>query len=190
MKIADAAKFLATYITHPFNTGAVCPSSKYLARAMAGCVDISGREGCVVAELGAGTGAITQALVDAGFAKRTSLYSVEFDASLSGILSARFPEVKVVNDSAENLRAILGADLPKLFAVVSSLPLLSLPKPLVGKILGEVEQALPSGGLFVQYTYNLGRDPAELGFKTLKPVTCKKVFLNIPPARVDLFRKI
>ena len=53
-------QFLVAWIRSPLKIGALTPSSKSLARAMARQVDLS-EEGMVV-ELGAGTGAVTHAL--------------------------------------------------------------------------------------------------------------------------------
>ena len=191
MKFSEFFKFLGRYVKNPSQIGAVCPSSRFLARKMAECA--SGRLGAsgVVAELGAGTGAVTRRLVETGCADSPrGLYSIEFDAVLAGLLRESFPAVKVVNGSAENLRAILGDDLPRLAAVISSLPLLSLPKPVVKKILDEAESALPSGGVFVQFTYNLARSPSALGFKKMRHIGRSIVLLNVPPARVDVFEKL
>ena len=189
MKISSTLKFLCKWIAHPKSTGAVCPSSGFLARKMVEGVG-SMRDGGVVVELGAGTGAVTKYLVEAGFDKNSSLYSIEFDSGLAETLKRDFPSAKVVNDSAENIRKIVGSDLPKVYAIVSSLPLLSLPCDMVGRILKEVEETLPAGGRFVQYTYNLKRNPNSIGFKNMRHIGVSKVYLNIPPARVDVFEKI
>ncbi len=146
--------------------------------------------GGVVVELGSGTGAVTKSLVESGFAKSSKLYCVEFDASLANLLSKKFPEAVVVNGSAEDISAILGEDAAALKAIVSSLPLLSLPKDCVKRIISESERVLPKGGRFVQFTYNLKRDPAELGFKLMRHVEYSRIWLNIPPARVDVFEKL
>ena len=171
------------------STGAVCPSSRFLARKMV-CGVGGRREGGVVVELGAGTGAVTKYLIEAGFDKNSSLYCVEFDQGLSDTLRRDFPTARVATDSAENIRKIVGDDLPKVYAIVSSLPLLSLPGDMVARILSEVESALPVGGRFVQYTYNLRRNPDSIGFNKMRHIGVSKVYLNIPPARVDVFEKI
>ncbi len=148
------------------------------------------KAGSVVAELGAGTGAVTKSLVKLGDdIENFKLYSIEFDAALAEILRGNYPHVNVVNDSAENLGKILGEDAKNLSAVVSSLPLLSLPDCVVGSILSEVERILPSGAVFVQFTYNLFRKPQDLGFSKLRHMGRSFVFLNVPPARVDVFIK-
>ena len=118
------------------------------------------------------------------------LYCVEFDGALSRILEDRFPEAVVVNDSAENIEKILaGEDSKRVKAIVSCLPLVSLPGKVVSAILNASENALPKGGRFIQFTYNLVRSPESLGFKKMKHEKVSFVALNIPPARVDVFVK-
>ena len=56
-------------------------------------------------------------------------------------------------------------------------------------ILNASENALPKGGRFIQFTYNLVRSPESLGFKKMRHENVSFVALNIPPARVDVFVK-
>lgn len=145
-------------------------------------------ENKVVVELGAGTGAVTQALVDSGYAD--ILRSIEFDSSLFDILSDRFPNVKVMRANAEHLREVLGLESERVCAVVSSLPLVSLPKDCVENIVSEIEAVLPKGGHYVQYTYKIIGKNKNVRFKSLRKVSSNIVLLNIPPARVDVYEKI
>ena len=62
-------------------------------------------------------------------------------------------------------------------------------KKVVSAILNASENALPKGGRFIQFTYNLVRSPESLGFKKMKHEKVSFVALNIPPARVDVFVK-
>ncbi len=76
-------KFLAAWVRAPLRMGAIIPSSKSLARAMAKQVDPD-QPGMVI-ELGAGTGAITQALLDSGLAPSRMLV-IERDPQLQLLL--------------------------------------------------------------------------------------------------------
>ena len=187
MAFGDSLKFLGKYIKNPRFTGAVWPSSRFLARKMAKFSAY--RKGSVVVELGPGTGPVTKALLEAGV-EPENLCSIEFDPALAANLKERFPGVHVVNDSAENLSAILGDDVSRVGAIVSSLPLLSLPKACVEEILRQVESVLPAGGRFVQFTYNVNKDPKAYGFGRMRHVGAAVVVLNVPPARVDAFEKM
>ena len=115
---------------------------------------------------------------------------MEFEPSLAKILTGRFPDAIVANDSAENIGKILGEEnFGRVRAIVSCLPLVSLPKPLVAAILDASESVLPAGARFIQFTYNLARSPESLGFKKMAHLGVSFVALNIPPARVDTFAK-
>jgi len=189
MHVLDALKFIGKYIAHPMQVGAVCPSSRFLARKMAESAGKIGK-GDIIVELGAGTGAITSKLQPLADECGAELYCVEFEPTLAKILKERFPNAKVVNDSAENIGRIVGEEnFPRIRAIISCLPLVSLPKPCVASIPSASEEVLPEGARFVQFTYSLARSPKSLGFKKMKPESVSFVALNIPPARIDIFTK-
>lgn len=190
MGIVDTALMLCKYVASPRRTGAVCPSSKYLARKMVAGIGLSPSESKVVVELGSGTGAITSALVASGYDTESRLYCIEFDSKLCSILEQKFPKANILNGSAENIRKLVGDDNANINVIVSGLPLVSLPKECVDNIIAEVEQTLPSGGRFIQFTYNLTRKPESLGFTKMRHIGVSYVILNIPPARIDIFEKI
>ena len=64
LRLDDEVQFIRSWIEKPLSTGAVMPSSKILARAMARCVDPQA-QGPII-ELGPGTGPVTAALVRHG----------------------------------------------------------------------------------------------------------------------------
>lgn len=185
-KFLDSLKFIRNFVKSPQNTGTLCPSSKFLGRKMAYHVKDNFND--VVVELGAGTGAITHELLIAGMNPK-KLYCIEFDQTLCNTLKQRFPQCNIINGSAENILEIIGDDKINLKAVVSSLPLLSLPKELVDKILTNVQIALPTNGKFVQFTYNLNRNIAGRWLTSMNHSKRSNVYLNIPPARVDVYEK-
>src|SRR5262245_11509351 len=76
LRILDEVAFIRSWIEKPISMGAVTPSGRALARAMARYVDpdVPGP----VVELGSGTGAVTQALVDKGI-DPARLVLVEFN---------------------------------------------------------------------------------------------------------------
>ena len=71
--------FIKRWLAHPLKVGALLPSSPFLARMVARHTRIG--EDDVVVELGAGTGAVTKALLDAGIPKER-LFVVEIDADM------------------------------------------------------------------------------------------------------------
>ena len=178
--------FLWELIANPRQVGAVVPSSQALAKRMA---EMVGRvdEGYVI-ELGAGTGAVTSALLERCVPARR-LIVIERGAALAEVLRKRFHGVVVLCGDAANLRRLLGRlpqfDQRHISHVVSSLPLRSLPPDKVSGILREVGKALRHGGRFVQYTYALASRGLVLpGFENRGSSV---VWRNVPPARVDVF---
>ena len=86
--------------------GAVMPSGRVLARTMAQYVDIDS-DGPVV-ELGPGTGAITNALIEHGVDQKR-LVLVEYNPGFCALLRDRYPQAKVVQGDAYTLRdSLLG----------------------------------------------------------------------------------
>ena len=86
--------FFRQWLRSPKSMGAVIPSSRVLARAVTEA--IRWRPGQCVVELGAGTGAISQGLIDAGLPP-DALMMIELDRPLFEYLRGRFPAVRVVN---------------------------------------------------------------------------------------------
>ena len=84
--------FVAAWVRSPLKMGAALPSSRSLSRAMAAQVDMS-RDGAVI-ELGAGTGVVTQALIEAGVS-RDKFLVIERDKKLHALLHSIFHDYKV-----------------------------------------------------------------------------------------------
>ena len=187
MKILEICRFFFRYLRNPSGVGAVCPSSRFLARKMVGSAKGVVGKNDVVVELGSGTGAITEFILSELNSNFKKLYCVEFDSHCTQVLAEKFPEAEIVNDSAENIVKILADDIKDLKCVISSLPLLSLPEESVDNILHAVETSLPKGGLFVQFTYNLMKSPVDDKLKNMRKLSRSFVFANLPPARVDVF---
>ncbi|MGA8397164.1 MAG: methyltransferase domain-containing protein, partial [Pseudolabrys sp.] len=125
LRLDDEVQFIRSWIEKPLSTGAVMPSSKMLARAMARCVDPQA-QGPII-ELGPGTGPVTAALVRHGI-DPARLILVEFNPDFCRLLRTRYPAATVVQGDAYRLRRLLEnyVDEPAA-AVVSGLPLVTKP---------------------------------------------------------------
>ena len=182
--LADNLRFLRALITRPKHVGAVAPSSRALGRAIADQVDPS-RPGPVL-ELGPGTGAITQALLERIAPER--LTAVEYDADFALGITQRFPGVQVIQGDAFDLDRTLGARCEERFAaIVSGIPLLNFPPARrQAYVQGLMERLLPDAP-FVQFSYGVHAPaPAPMGCN----VDCAAlVWGNLPPARVWVYRK-
>ncbi|MDB5642580.1 MAG: hypothetical protein JWN07_1897 [Hyphomicrobiales bacterium] len=172
-------------------TGAVSPSGRFLAAAMARHIDPLG-DGLVV-ELGPGTGPVTQALIRRGVAPER-LVLVEYDAAFCKLLERRFPRATVIQGDAFRLRETLAGKIDRpVAAIVSSLPLLNMPDSQRLELLADAFALMPPDGRFVQFTYGLA-SPMPKKPKGGRPVVAftsevsAHVWLNLPPARVWIYR--
>src|SRR5579864_1948217 len=86
LRLDDEMQFIRSWIEKPLSTGAVMPSSRVLARAMARYVDPQS-SGPVI-ELGPGTGPVTEALVRRGV-DPARLILVEFNPDFCRLLRSR-----------------------------------------------------------------------------------------------------
>lgn len=171
-------------LRHPASVGAVLPSSHWLAQAIAATVPLDSQ--ALIVEIGAGTGAVTQALLARGIAP-SRLIVVERSSKLCQLLRRRFPHLTVVQgDAAELIRWVGPQD--DVCAIVSSLPLRSLPDVMVSAIAAQMHALLDTGGILVQFTYGwVGASPLQaLGFECYK---ASWEWRNIPPARIDVLCK-
>lgn len=182
-------QFFWTWLRRPLRVGAPIPSSSALARAMAAALPATWH-GTVV-ELGGGTGIVTRALLARGVPE-AQLVIVEREKKLHRLLFNLFPAVRVIRGDAEDLPALLPdrAEMP-VAAIVSSLPLLSMPLPKRERILAAVAEVLPQGGSMLQYTYGPHAPvPLEMAAAYgLQGEPVARVWWNFPPARIWRFTK-
>ncbi len=175
-----AGSFFLNWLQDPLSVGAVAPSGRFLARLMTAGLGPEAR----VVELGAGTGTLTQAILDRGVAPE-NLCVVEQNPHFAALLERRFPRCEVVVgdavDLGEHLRCAGTFDV-----VVSGLPLLLFSRAQKRRLLEAAFSVLSPAGCFHQFTYG-GRCSVrrglleELGLRTsligVSP-------LNLPPAFV------
>jgi phosphatidylethanolamine/phosphatidyl-N-methylethanolamine N-methyltransferase len=182
---SDASFFFRLWLKNPLSIGNFTMSSRALASAMAAPVP---RAGGPVIELGGGTGVVTQALLDHGVAPE-DLIVVERNATLHALLTERFPAVRVLHGSAADLTALLRPlALPPGRAVVSSMPIISMPRPVQRAIVEQSFAAMNGDGTFVQFTYGPVSPLPRRAFR-LDGNVAKRVFTNLPPARVWVYRR-
>lgn len=166
----------------PREIGAICPSSARLADRMASFVDIEA-DGFVV-ELGGGTGVVTESILRRGIAANR-LIVIEKSPLLAKYLSERFPDICVLHGDAADLPLIVDRT-KSVKAVVSCLPLRSLPATEVKKITATWVKPLVCCGRVIQFTYAPFSSFAWLG-AGLKRSGSETVWGNLPPARVEIF---
>ena len=166
--------------------GAVMPSGRLLARTMAHYVDVES-SGPVV-ELGPGTGAITNALIERGIDQKR-LVLVEYNPGFCALLRDRYPQAKVVQGDAYTLRDSLWNVLnAPAAAVVSGLPLVTKPMLTRLKLIREAFLTLAPGAPFVQFTYSVV-PPIPKSLPGVATEASERIWMNLPPARVWVYRK-
>ena len=186
IRLDDEVRFIRSWIERPLSIGAVTPSSKMLARAMARYVDPHS-DGPVV-ELGPGTGPVTAALVEAGV-DPSRLVLVEFNPAFCRILRTRYPGAALVQGDAYSMRRLLETLLLQpAAAVVSGLPLVTKPMRQRLRLIRDAFDLMLPGAPFVQFTYSVASPlPRRLGGFTVE--ASERIWMNIPPARVWVYRK-
>ena len=185
--VADGVYFLTSFVAAPRRTGAVAPSGRALARAMA--MAIGPAPHGLIVELGPGTGPVTESLIEVGVARKR-LVLVEYDPGFCGILRQRFAPAKIVQGDAYDLAAALAGFAGKpIAAVVSSLPLLNQPPARREKLIGDAFSLMGRAGVFVQFTYGFGSPiPREVCANRYSAHQGRPIWRNLPPARVWTYR--
>jgi phosphatidylethanolamine/phosphatidyl-N-methylethanolamine N-methyltransferase len=185
MSGGDIVRFLRNWAANPLMVGAVSPSGKALARAMARQVPLAGD--WPVLELGPGTGPVTAALIERGVAPER-IVAVEYSPDFCSLLVERFRGLNVVEGDAYDLDLSLPPGLAGPYAaVVSSLPLLNREaEARVALIEQALARTLPGGGL-TQFSYGFG-PPVKALAGRFRVERTQFVFANVPPAQVWLYR--
>src|SRR5580692_1880300 len=186
LRLDDEVHFLRSWMEKPLATGAVMPSGKPLARAMAKFVD-PGLDGHVI-ELGPGTGAVTEALVEQGV-DPARLVLVEFNPVFCRLLRSRYPEATVVQGDAYRLKHLLGSLLrDPAAAVVSGLPLFNKPLRTRLRLISDAFGLLLPHAPFIQFTYAVV-SPIPRNLPGVHARSTERIWRNLPPAQVWVYRK-
>ncbi|MCS6877726.1 MAG: phospholipid methyltransferase [Geminicoccaceae bacterium] len=190
MQRADLVKeselFFRQWLRSPRSVGSIKPSSRALARAVAEAV--LWQPGRWVVELGGGTGAITQGLIERGI-PRDRLVVVELDPELAGYLRRRVPGCLVVEGDATRLDAILAElGVSDVSTVVSGLPMVRMPFAFQRAIVEQGFKALREPGTMLQYSYS-PVPPVPARRLGIRAELVRYVLRNLPPATVWRYRR-
>ncbi len=170
-------RFLRSFLRSPRHVGAVLPTSRRTVRDTLDLEPLE-RAGCVV-ELGAGTGVYTREIL-ARLGPQAELLAFELDPQLASGLESQIddPRLRVVNDSAAEVAAYLGARQADV--MVSAVPFTSLPASERRRILQAAREALaPDGAMLVLQYSPLVQRELERVFASVR----RRISLpNVPPA--------
>lgn len=202
---SECGTFLKESRRHFRATGALLPSSRFLARTLA--APLSGaRPPCRILEVGPGTGAVTRAIarrmivgdqldaveLNARFVERLRLILLH-----DPVLIARRPQIRVLHSPVQELPGEAVYD-----HIISGLPLNNFPVTLVREIFKSYSRLLKPGGVLTYFEYVLirqlktpfvGRRERRRLYRVGRVVSeyirafevhRKQVLMNVPPAIV------
>lgn len=189
-----ARVFISQIMDAPRAVGAVLPSSRALGEAMVEPVDFA--KARVIVEFGAGTGALTHAIVPKLTPEHRYL-GIELNAAFVEHLRHEFPRLTFVAASVEDLDKILAEHgIESIDAIICGLPWASLPVAVQERAFGHVSKFLVKGGLFITFAYLQGLPlPAaralrrRLGEMFSNVSRTRIIWGNVPPAFAYVCRK-
>lgn len=179
-------RFIEAFLREPLAVGSLWPSSTILSRAVVNSCEF--RPGDTVVELGPGTGAFTELLLER-LDRRGRLFAVEISPTNIEVLRRRFPLCRVIHDSAENLPHHLGRH--RADCIISGLAWGNMLPRVQDRILEAIWNSLSPKGQFVAFAYaHAFWMPTSLRFRRrlfrnfARVETTPIVWRNLPPAYV------
>jgi phosphatidylethanolamine/phosphatidyl-N-methylethanolamine N-methyltransferase len=185
-EVKNTGLFLRRWLANPLQMGSVIPSSPALCRRIA--AQVARAEDEVVVELGAGTGVISRALLDAGVPPER-LVVVEIVPDMADHLRDALPGVNVIEGDAFDLaRALPERMHGKVGTAICGIPLVMLPLAQQRRFVAAVESVAPGKG-FLLYTYCI---TSPLPYRKLELTAKREAWtpLNLPPASVWRYQPI
>ena len=188
--MANTFQFFRQFLTHPVSTGAVSPSSIYLAREMVSWFDWDSAK--LIVEFGPGTGAFTGEALRCQ-QSQTRFFSIEQNEDFARLLQQKYPNATTYCDSVANVGALCvreGFEAENsIDGVICGLPWAAFSEQLQDDLLNATVAALRRGGRFATFAYLQGTLlPAGIRFHRKLHATFAKVekspivWRNLPPA--------
>jgi len=187
-RLSATMLFLFEAVFRPHQIGAILPSGRPLARAMARW--LPGDPDAFALELGPGTGSVTEALLQQGL-REDRLIAIEKSPKMADLLRNRFPRAKIITGDAFQLDKLLRRHVDrgvKIGTVFCSLPLRNFRAAMADNLAIKIRSLLPDGGRLIQYTYRIASTPPRASHH-FERIASKVVWINVPPARVSVFEK-
>jgi phospholipid N-methyltransferase len=206
---AECGDFFREFRRHFRTTGAILPSSRFLARALVYQLR-QPRKPCRILEVGPGTGSVTVEIARHMLAD-DRLDAVEINGQFVALLQKRVRDEAVFRPVREQIQ-IVHAALEDMIGdsvydyIVSGLPLNNFPVAQVRRIFAAYNRLLKPGGTLTYYEYVLVRELKTPfvsrrerrrlfrvgrvvgGYIRNFQVRRERIFINVPPATVRHLR--
>lgn len=183
--------FLGGWSRNPVGVGWPFASSYWTARRLAEAALVAAvPDAGPVLELGAGTGPVTEALIEMGCAV-DDIVVVERDVRLCRWLRRRFPGLRVLHGDALDIVGMLEhAGVASIGVVLSGLPMRAIDPLAAARCYSDVFDRMPAGGAVVQYTYGY-RPPVDpaYGGHALEATFVGREWRNLPPMGIWRYRR-
>ena len=182
--IEEKLVFLYKFARAPRQIGSVTPSSVFLAKKMIEPVPWAQVKS--VAELGAGTGAITRYLHKA-IESDAKVLLFEKDHDLRAKLATQYPNFSNYTDACQLGTALQYEGLRQIDCILSGLPFFNFPQSLRERLMHQIVTSLKPGGLFIAFQYS-----QQMRKQLSRQLYIEKVHFvpwNVPPAFVYVCRK-
>lgn len=173
--------FLKKFLQKGRGISAATPSSRFLSEAVCAAVDFS--KPSTIVEVGAGTGAITEVILE-HLRPHHRFVMLEFDPDFCDILRQRFPNIDLIQGDVGEIEGPLASmGIGKVDYVLSGLPTPNLPPKSLAKMMRWLRRSLAPDGVFSQITV------IPLYYKSFYKqlfanVEYEMVWLNAPPGGV------
>ncbi len=207
--LEECGDFFREFRSHFRTTGAILPSSRFLARALVKPLRGS-RPACRILEVGPGTGSVTREIVRR-MRPGDQLDAVEINLRFVRLLEQRVRDERVFQPYQDQIK-VLHAAVQDLAGesvydyIISGLPLNNFTAALVREIFATYNRLLKPGGTLSYYEYVLARQiqmPFVVrrerrrlfrlgrlvgGYIRNYQIRRERIFINVPPATVRHLR--
>jgi len=196
---SDCGNFISAFLRDPKSVGSVIPSSRFLTKAMTKYIDKKRYYPVSILEIGAGTGAITEKIIEK-MNPEDRLDVIEIDSKLSNVLKQKFE--KYANVHVHCVSILDWNPAYQYDYIVSALPFNSFDAQTVEVVLHKFKSMIKDKGI-ISYVELMAMSSVKKSFLrggkkrdfannvAHRSDFCKKyefdkdrVMLNIPPARV------